>query len=170
MDLCGLRLYKPWLIPLSYPSYLSFSVISNATHFICAVIWVCWLSFLDSFSLLSNPCNLFIKKKYAFCILNTMTIMPHCDWLFHLIVWCCCMYLVISRLRSLLWCYLLLVCCWFCGPWCICVCVWTAWWRTVYDNPWSACCEADQLMVYTEGMREGVRVVGSERWLCGCSP
>ena len=48
MDLCGLRLYKPWLIPLSYPSYLSFSVILNATHFICAVIWVCWLSFLDS--------------------------------------------------------------------------------------------------------------------------
>ena len=31
-----------------YPSYLSFSVILNATHFICAVIWVCWLSFLDS--------------------------------------------------------------------------------------------------------------------------
>ena len=31
-----------------YLSYLSFSVISNATHFICAVIWVCWLSFLDS--------------------------------------------------------------------------------------------------------------------------
>ena len=52
MDLCGLRLYKPWLIPLSYPSYLSFSVILNATHLICAVIWVCWLSFLDS-SLLS---------------------------------------------------------------------------------------------------------------------
>ena len=52
MDLCGLRMYKPWLIPLSYPSYLSFSVISNAIHFICAVIWVCWLSFLDS-SLLS---------------------------------------------------------------------------------------------------------------------
>ena len=52
MDLCGLRLYEPWLIPLSYLSYLSFPVISNATHFICAVIWVCWLSFLDS-SLLS---------------------------------------------------------------------------------------------------------------------
>ena len=48
MDLRGLRLYEPWLIPLSYPSYLSFSVILNATHFICAVIWVCWLSFLDS--------------------------------------------------------------------------------------------------------------------------
>ena len=48
MDLRGLRLYEPWLIPLSYPSYLSFSVIPNATHFICAVIWVCWLSFLDS--------------------------------------------------------------------------------------------------------------------------
>ena len=52
MDLCGSRLYKPWLIPLSFPSYLSFSVILNATHFICAVIWVCWWSFLDS-SLLS---------------------------------------------------------------------------------------------------------------------
>ena len=50
MDLRGLRLYEPWLIPLSYPSYLSFSVIPNATHFICAVIWVCWLSFLDSSS------------------------------------------------------------------------------------------------------------------------
>ena len=36
------------LICLIYP----FPVISNATHFICAVIWVCWLSFLDS-SLLS---------------------------------------------------------------------------------------------------------------------
>ena len=35
-----------------YLSYLSFPVISNATHFMCAVIWVCWLSFLDS-SLLS---------------------------------------------------------------------------------------------------------------------
>ena len=33
-----------------YLSYLSFPVISNATHFICAVIWVCWLSFLDSSS------------------------------------------------------------------------------------------------------------------------
>ena len=50
MDLCGLRLYEPWLIPLSYPSYLSFPVISNVTHFICAVIWVCWLPFLDSSS------------------------------------------------------------------------------------------------------------------------
>ena len=48
MDLRGLRLYEPWLIPLSYPSYLSFSVILNATHFMCAVIWVCWLPFLDS--------------------------------------------------------------------------------------------------------------------------
>ena len=35
-----------------YLSYLSFSVILNATHFICAMIWVCWLSFFD-FSLLS---------------------------------------------------------------------------------------------------------------------
>ena len=33
-----------------YLSYLSFSVILNATHFMCAVIWVCWLSFLDSSS------------------------------------------------------------------------------------------------------------------------
>ena len=52
MDLCGLRLYKPWLIPLPICLIYPFSVISNATHFICAVIWVCWLSFLDS-SLLS---------------------------------------------------------------------------------------------------------------------
>ena len=52
MDLCGSLLYKPWLISLSYLSYLSFPVILNATHFMCAVIWVCWLSFLDS-SLLS---------------------------------------------------------------------------------------------------------------------
>lgn len=35
-----------------YLSYLSFSVILNATHFMCSVIWVCWLSLLDS-SLLS---------------------------------------------------------------------------------------------------------------------
>lgn len=48
MDLCGLQLYEPWLIPLSYPSYLSFSIILNATHFMCAMIWVCWLSLLDS--------------------------------------------------------------------------------------------------------------------------
>ena len=34
------------LICLIYP----ISVISNATHFICAMIWVCWLSFLDSSS------------------------------------------------------------------------------------------------------------------------
>ena len=47
MDLYGSRLYKPWLIPLSY---LSFPVILNATHFMCAVIWVCWLPFLDSSS------------------------------------------------------------------------------------------------------------------------
>ena len=32
------------IVYLSYP----ISVISNATHFMCAVIWVCWLSFLDS--------------------------------------------------------------------------------------------------------------------------
>ena len=50
MDLCGLRLYKPWLIPLSICLIYPFSVISNATHFMCAVIWVCWLSFLDSSS------------------------------------------------------------------------------------------------------------------------
>ena len=50
MDLCGSLLYKPWLIPLSYLSYLSFPVILNATHFMCAVIWVCWLPFLDSSS------------------------------------------------------------------------------------------------------------------------
>ena len=52
MDLCGLRLYEPWLIPLSICLIYPFPVISNATHFMCAVIWVCWLSFLDS-SLLS---------------------------------------------------------------------------------------------------------------------
>ena len=52
MDLCGLRLYKPWLIPLSICLICHFPFISNATHFICAVIWVCWLSYLDS-SLLS---------------------------------------------------------------------------------------------------------------------
>ena len=52
MDLCGLRLYEPWLIPLSICLIYPFLVISNATHFMCAVIWVCWLSFLDS-SLLS---------------------------------------------------------------------------------------------------------------------
>ena len=50
MDLCGLRLYKPWLIPLSICLIYPFLVISNATHFMCAVIWVCWLSFLDSSS------------------------------------------------------------------------------------------------------------------------
>ena len=50
MDLCGLRLYEPWLIPLSICLIYPFSVILNATHFICAVIWVCWLSFLDSSS------------------------------------------------------------------------------------------------------------------------
>ena len=50
MDLCGLRLYKPWLIPLSICLICHFPVISNATHFMCAVIWVCWLSFLDSSS------------------------------------------------------------------------------------------------------------------------
>ena len=48
MDLCGLRLYKPWLIPLSIRLIYPFPVILNATHFMCAVIWVCWLSFLDS--------------------------------------------------------------------------------------------------------------------------
>ena len=52
MDLCGLRMYKPWLIPLSICLIYPFPVILNATHFMCAVIWVCWLSFLDS-SLLS---------------------------------------------------------------------------------------------------------------------
>ena len=52
MGLCGSRLYKPWLIPLSICLIYPFLVISNATHFMCAVIWVCWLSFLDS-SLLS---------------------------------------------------------------------------------------------------------------------
>ena len=52
MDLCGLRLYKPWLIPLPICLIYPFLVISNATHFMCAVIWVCWLSFIDS-SLLS---------------------------------------------------------------------------------------------------------------------
>ena len=52
MDLCGLRLYEPWLIPLSICLIYPFSVISNAAHFMCAVTWVCWLSFLDS-SLLS---------------------------------------------------------------------------------------------------------------------
>ena len=44
-----------------YLSYLSFPVISNATHFMCAVIWVCWLSFLDS-SLLSY-------RIHAICLL-----------------------------------------------------------------------------------------------------
>ena len=52
MDLCGLRLYEPWLSPLSICLIYPFPVIINATHFMCAVIWVCWLSFLDS-SLLS---------------------------------------------------------------------------------------------------------------------
>lgn len=52
MGLRGSRLYEPWLIPLSICLICHFPVISNATHFMCAVIWVCWLSFLDS-SLLS---------------------------------------------------------------------------------------------------------------------
>ena len=52
MDLCGLRLYEPWLIPLSICLIYPFPVILNAAHFMCAMIWVCWLSFLDS-SLLS---------------------------------------------------------------------------------------------------------------------
>ena len=77
--------------------------------------------------------------------------------------WCCCMYLVISRLHSLLWCGSLLVLCWFCGSWCMCVCVWTAWWYAVCDNPRSACCEPDQLMVYMEGVNEGDWIVWSER-------
>ena len=52
MDLYGLQLYEPWLIPLSIRLIYPFPVISNAAHFMCAMIWVCWLSFLDS-SLLS---------------------------------------------------------------------------------------------------------------------
>ena len=77
MDLCGSRLYEPWLIPLSFPSYLSFSVIINASHFICAVIWVCWLSFLDS-SLLSCGIN-----AIGFLCRNINIISP-IPWL-----WCC---------------------------------------------------------------------------------
>ena len=171
MDLCGLRLHEPWLIPLSicliYPFLLFLMLpISYAQWFGCANCH----SLIPLFSLLWNPCYRLIMLKYAFCIPNTMTMMLHCDWLFHLIVWCCCMYPLLSRLHSLLWCGSHLVCCWFCGPWCICVCLWTAWWCIVCDNPRSACCEPDQLMVYMEGVSEGDWIVWSERWLCGCSP
>ena len=34
----------------------------------------------------------------------------------------------------------------------------------------SACCEPDRLMAYTEGVNESDWIVGSGRWLCGCSP
>ena len=36
------------------------------------------------FTLLCNPCYLLIILKYAFCILNTKTVMLDCDWLFWL--------------------------------------------------------------------------------------
>ena len=130
-----------------------------------------WFGCADCHSLilLSNPCHRFLMRKYAFCILNTMTMMLDSDGLFHLVIWCCCMYPVISRLHSLWWCGFLLVCCWFCDPWCMCVCVWTAWWSTVCGSPWSACYEPDQLMMYMEGVYDGDWIVGSGRWLCGCS-
>ena len=79
MDLCGLQLYEPWLIPLSICLIYAFPVISNATHFICAVIWVCWLSFLDS-SLLSYQ----IHAIGLLCrIVNIVSSIP---WLWWLIV------------------------------------------------------------------------------------
>ena len=77
MDLCGLRLHEPWLIPLSIRLIYPFLVISNATHFMCAVIWVCWLSFLDS-SLLSYVIHVI---GFLCRIINIISPIP---WL-----WCC---------------------------------------------------------------------------------
>ena len=78
--------------------------ISYAQWFGCADV-IPWFLF----TLLCNPCYKLLMRKYAFCIINTMTVMLDCDGLFHLVIWCCCMYPVISRLHSLLWYYSLLV-------------------------------------------------------------
>ena len=75
MDLCGSRLYKPWLIPLSICLIYPFPVISNATHFMCAVIWVCWLSLLDS-SLLSYRIHVISLLCRS---MHSVSSIPDCD-------------------------------------------------------------------------------------------